>query len=73
MGFFLIETNMVPPNTVAPNTVAPDQCFFSREPQKSGREYFRKSVREYFACAREYQYENVPVNVKSAREFQKCP
>ena len=49
-------------------------CFFPREHQKSAREYFRKSVREYFACAREYQYENVPVNVKSAREpSKKCP
>ena len=50
------------------------QCFFSREPQKSGREHFHKSVREYFACAREYKNENVPVNFRSAREpSKKCP
>ena len=48
--------------------------FFSREPQKSGREHFHKSGREYFACAREYKNEKVPVNRKIAREQRKkCP
>ena len=45
--------------------------FVSRKPQKSGREHFHNSVREYFACAREYKIENVPVNLKSAREQSK--
>ena len=56
--------------------IAVSVVFFFREHQKSAREYFRKSVREHFACAREYQYENVQVPLnrqKSAREFQKCP
>ena len=48
--------------------------FFSREPQKYAREHFHKSVREYFACAREYKNEKVPVNLRSAREPpKKCP
>ena len=48
--------------------------FFPREPQKYAREHFHKSVREYFACAREYKNENVPVNLTSAREqSKKCP
>ena len=48
--------------------------FFSREPEKYAREHFHKSVREYFECAREYKYENVPVNLRSAREPpKKCP
>ena len=48
--------------------------FFSREPQKSGREHYYKSAREYFACAREYKNEKVPVNLKIAREQPKtCP
>ena len=46
--------------------------FVSRKPQKSGREHFHKSVREYFACAGEYKIENVPLNLKSAHEPQKC-
>ena len=48
--------------------------FFHREPEKSAREHFRKSVREHFAFAREYKKENVPMNLKSAREpSKKCP
>ena len=51
------------------------QCFFfPREPQKNAREHFQKSAREYFACAREYKKQNVPVNGRSAREpSKKCP
>ena len=40
---------------------------------KSAREQFHKSVCEYFACARKYKNENVPVNLRSAREFLSCP
>ena len=48
--------------------------FFSREPRKSAREQFRKSVREYFASARERLGKILPVNPKSAREqTKKCP
>ena len=49
--------------------------FIFREPQKIGREHFHKSVREYFACAREHKNEKVPVNLESAREqfVVKCP
>ena len=56
------------------NPLQPVFFFFSREPQKSGREHFHKSGREYFACAREYKNEKVPVNRKIAREQRKkCP
>ena len=37
--------------------------FFPREPRKSAREQFRKSVREHFASAREHFQKKVSVNV----------
>ena len=69
----MINVAVVVGNSIYP-TLPNLSVFFSREPQKYAREHFHKSVREYFACAREYKNENVPVNLRSAREpSKKCP
>ena len=48
------------------------QCFFfSREPRKSAREQFRKSVREHFASARERLKKSCPLTPKVPVNSQK--